>query len=115
MGTVVHHAIIVTGWKEALLVELADLATKLGACVIGPSAEVTNGYRTLVICPDGSKSGWAASDKGDETRTALKTWMDTKRCEDRSSSLEWLEVAYGNDRAGNDCPPSIEDDVWRRR
>lgn len=97
MSLIVHHAIIVTSWDDMLLSELAGVASGLGAIVSGPSTQGVNGYRTLTICPDGSKEGWDDSINGDARRAQIKTWMDTKRYDDRSCALEWVEVAYGND------------------
>lgn len=115
MSSVIHHAIVVTSWKEPALVELVALAGKLGATVAGPSAEAINGYRTVVVCPDGSKEGWDDSDNGDAHREKIKSWLNTQRHEDGSSWLEWVEVEYGNDLYGEGESPSITDDQWRNR
>lgn len=115
MSSVIHHAIIVTSWDDMLLSEFAGIASGAGAIVLGPSAEAVNGYRTVVVCPDGSKEGWDDSDKGDNTRTQLKAWANGQRYEDGSSKLEWVEVCYGNDLYADEIQPSITDDQWRHR
>jgi hypothetical protein len=50
-----------------------------------------NGYRSILICPDGSKEGWADSEQGDARRAALRTRLVAEE------SLEWCEVSYGHD------------------
>ena len=115
MGHIVHHAIVVTSWKEDLLVELATYAAGLGAVVIGPSTEAVNGYRTLTVCPDGSKEGWKDSDDGDARRESIKAWLTENRYEDGSSPLEWVEIMYGDDLYADYVAPQITDDQWRHR
>lgn len=97
MSTVTHNAIIVTSWDVALLDELVAHTTKLGATVVGPSAEVVNGYKTVVVVPDGSKTGWHDDVLGDTAREAVRGWLNERRYSDGSTALEWVEVAYGND------------------
>lgn len=115
MGIVVHRAIVVTSWKESLLIELANRARALDVEVLGPSAAVLNGYRTLVLCPCGSNEGWADDAANRDARCELKDWMDTQRYEDGSTSLEWTEIAYGNDMVGREFQSAVTDDTWRRR
>lgn len=91
MGYIKHNAIIVTCWDSEKIVAAGDFARELGLCVLGPSPEAINGYRTILICPDGSKEGWADSDQGDERREALRTRLVAE------NSFEWCEVSYGHD------------------
>jgi hypothetical protein len=102
MGLIRHHAIIVTSWQKSKLQEAFETARQLGLTVIGPSEQSINGYQSILICPDGSKEGWPASDMGDELREAFKQWLDQQRYADGSSTLSWCEVAYGNE--DNDIP-----------
>lgn len=97
MGYVRHNAIVVTSYDESLLNAAAQKAHDLGMIFMGPSAEGVNCYRSLLVCPDGSKEGWHDSDDGDERRKAFREWLDNRRFSDGSSCLEWVEVAYGND------------------
>lgn len=98
MAFVAHHAIIITANRdsssylgrispiEAVLVE----ARRLGLTVAGPVASPVNAYDTLLIAPDGSKEGWADSDRGDARRDQLVAWL-------RDNYYEWVEVRYGHD------------------
>lgn len=97
MGYMRHNAIVVTSWKGQAITEASALARRFGLQVIGPSDEVVNGYRTLLVCPDGSKEGWIESNAGDDARKHFKKWLDEQRFEDGSTSLEWAEIAYGSD------------------
>ena len=115
MGTIVHHAIIVTSWKKEALDELVKVAkSELSASVLGPSEEVINGYRTVVICPDGSKEGWGDSNIGDKRREQIKDWLNAQRHDDGSSWVEWVEVQYGND-LDYYAEAAVIDDQWRNR
>ena len=57
MGTIIHHAIVVTGGKE-MLIEAAMTAQNMGFTVLGPGPSLINGYCSMLICPDGSKECW---------------------------------------------------------
>jgi hypothetical protein len=92
MGYIRHHAIVVTSWKKELLEEAHAKAVELGMSVSDVTAEVTNGYRSFFVAPDGSKEGWGTSDRGDENRTALIEWF-----KDKAGYLDWVEVSYGGD------------------
>lgn len=97
MGYILHNAIVVTSWKSELIIKAASVAEKTGLQVIGPSDEVVNGYRSLLICPDGSKEGWEESNAGNDRREYFKKWMNEQRYKDGSSAIEWVEIAYGSD------------------
>lgn len=108
MGYMRHNAIVVTSWNTDAIEAAACRARNIGLTVIGPSSELTNGYRSLLVCPDGSKEGWSDSDQGDERRAELRNWMNAQRYEDGSSSLEWVEIAYGSD----DRTAEVEATAW---
>jgi hypothetical protein len=91
MGYIKHNAIVVTCWNSEKMVALGDHARELGMQVLGPSPALMNGYRSILICPDGSKEGWADSEQGDARRAALRTRLVAEE------SLEWCEVSYGHD------------------
>lgn len=110
MGYVRHDAIVVTSWKREAIEEAAAKARELGLEVLGPSAEVTNGVSTLLVCPDGSKEGWAESDKFDAKRREYLGYLDSVRFDDGSSCLSWAALAYGADDAGAE----ITAHAWRR-
>jgi hypothetical protein len=97
MGYMRHHAIVVSSWKHDLLEEAHALAIELGMSVTNITAEVSNGYRSFLMAPDGSKEGWDESDRGDERRTKLIEWMDAQRYEDSSTALDWVVVQFADD------------------
>jgi hypothetical protein len=93
MGYVRHNAIIATAWQEGAAEALVAYAAGIGAdAIAGP--EVINGYRTVVVVPDGSKEGWSNSNEGDERRQKIRAWLESEKY-----YWEWAEVAYGDDPA----------------
>lgn len=100
MGYIKHDAIIITSWNDEAINQAARTAHDLGLRTIGPSDEAFNGYRTLLVCPDGSKEGWTESDEGDEKRAKFVTYLNSIRHADNSSPLEWVAVSYGGDDWG---------------
>jgi len=103
MGTISHNAILVTDSNETWLQDAAAKARELGCIVLGPSEPGVNTYRTLVICPDGSKEGWGESNAGNERRDAFVKWLQ----EQRDGYPSWAEVRYGE--LGYDVVRSDED------
>jgi hypothetical protein len=91
MGTISHNTIVVTDSNHEWLEKAAAKARELGAIVLGPSEPGTNAYRTLVLCPDGSKEGWGTSNEGDARRDAFVAWLSAQREE----YPDWVEVRYG--------------------
>jgi hypothetical protein len=96
MGHIRHHAIVVTSWSEKI-VAVAEKARELRLQVLGPSDKAINGYRSILVCPDGSKEWWPDSDAGDERRAQFIDFLKTLRYEDFSSAMEWVEMSYGAD------------------
>ena len=97
MGYMKHNAIVVTSWNPESINKAADKATEIGMQVIGPSDPVVNGYRSMLVCPDGSKEGWEDSDAGDERRSLFRKWLDEQQYADGSTSYHWVELTYGGD------------------
>ncbi len=97
MGYVRHDVIVVTSWKRQAVEKSAAKAREIGLIVVGPGASATNGYWTMLVCPDGSKEGWAESDAYDFKRSIYLDYLNGVRCEDNSSCLEWVALAYGSD------------------
>jgi hypothetical protein len=98
MGYIRHNAIIVTSWNQDRLALAAFQARSIGLAVLGPSPPTNpNQYVSMLVCPDGSKEGWAESDSGDERRAEFRQWLDSQRHEDGSTPYEWAEIAYGSD------------------
>lgn len=97
MGHIVHHAIVVTSYEEGRTRKAREKAHELGCEVTNYVESKINGYVTFLVCPDGSKTGWADSDAGDLRRDAFIDWLKTQRFEDGSSPFSWCEVEYGSD------------------
>lgn len=97
MGYMRHVAIVVTSLKREAIEHAAAKARDLGLEVLGPSAPVTNGVSTMLVCPDGSKKGWDESNTFDAARAAYLEYLNGVRYEDNSSCLSWVALAYGSD------------------
>ena len=108
MGYIRHNAIILTTWDDKTAEAVAAKCTSLALAFTGPHESAVNGYRTVVVLPDGSKEGWEQSDAGDLRRGELRRWTKTLRYEDDSSPLAWVEVAYGSD----DREAVVEAHAW---
>lgn len=98
MGHTRHHAILVT----TFLKEQIDMAHQTARDIFPTSvseinASPTNCFYSFAVFPDGSKEGWEDSDKGDVNRKVFTDWLDSQRYEDSSTSLDWIEVQYGDD------------------
>ncbi len=75
MGYMRNEAIIATLWREEDFKTCRDFFARLpewerSLCVEVPAR--INGYVTFFIAPDGSKEGWADSDRGDALRDEFK-------------------------------------------
>lgn len=98
MGYIKHHAILVTSWDEVKLKLAHDKATELHSTLV--SEIVTskiNKYSSFFIAPDGSKEGWEESNLGDSLRDLFIKWLDNQSYDDGSSSLQYVELYYGED------------------
>jgi hypothetical protein len=110
MGYIKHHAIVVSSWDDKLLARAEAQAIELGCCVSPIVAGTSNGQRSFLIAPDGSKEGWGASDVGDTQREAFARWADEQRYDDGSTSLSWVEVSFSPD----DQDAAIVRHAWGR-
>jgi len=100
MGYNRNHAIVVTSWKEDSIIAAHTRAVEQFADIAPVSPltdEVTNGYRSFFVAPDGSKEGWAPSDRGDKAREQYIDWLRHQAYDDGSSALDWVEVDFGGD------------------
>ena len=107
MGYVRHHAIIVTSYNDTTIRNASDTAEKIGLTVTPVMGSIVNGYRSFMVCPDGSKERWAESDSGDSKREEFKFYLKKERSE-KFLSLEWAEIFYGND----DGRAQVTDSAW---
>lgn len=96
MGVMCHHAIVVTSRDE-----YAETAHTKAIEICGPhlvtslGTKVINGIRSFLVCPDGSKEGWAESDHGEALRALFVAWLDRQRWSDGSSPYKWVLIEYG--------------------
>lgn len=97
MGHMRHHAIIVSAFQGERIEAAHARAVELGMSVTSITDVVTNGYRSFLIGPDGSKEGWGTSDEGDLKRASMVEYLDAQRHDDDSSSIQWVVVQYGDD------------------
>ncbi len=100
MGYIVHHAIVVTTYKDRMARHAHAEAELLGLVVSAIAPSPLNGYSSFCIFPDGSKEGWPESDEGDSQRSRWIEWAKSQAFEDGSSALSWVEVQYGECDAG---------------
>lgn len=98
MGSMIHHAIVVTADTAERGAQAAAAATACGLPgVSAPWVDAINGYATVFVPPDGSNAGWPESDAGDARRQAFVDWLEARRGPDGSSPWSWVEVSYGPD------------------
>jgi len=100
MGRIKHHSIIVTAYRDDILLvrekcleifehELTDDNPEK---IISPVMEgLVNGQSSFFVAPDGSKEGWDTSDECDNAREVFLQWMK------ESKSCEYIEVCFGGD------------------
>lgn len=99
MGTIQHHAIIITHYSREGISKFRDKALAIAsetwgeggwARLISPILPSPyNGYYTFFVAPDGSKEGWGPSEAGNEMRHSIL------RAARRAGMLEVVEVTYG--------------------
>lgn len=115
MGHVTHNAIIVTSWDGEKIAAARTRAVEFGLAVSAPLVSNVNRYHSILVGPDGSKSGWPDDDVGDAKRNGFVVWLTEQRYEDGSSSFEWVEVRYGNDDAnGHGVMPKVVRHEWKK-
>lgn len=97
MGYMKHDAIIVTTFDAGA----ASLALTRAQELTLPTTDITLGIAdsqyTFVIVPDGSKEGWAESDKMDATRGQYLSWLNAQAYKDGSNILDFIAVRFGGD------------------
>ena len=97
MGYMRHHAIVVTSFDRSLITKAHAKASEIFPVVSAILDSRMNGFLTLLVPPDGSKEGWVDSDDGDVSRNQFVEWLESQRHSDGSTSLDWVEVQYGDD------------------
>lgn len=96
MGYMRHHAIVVASWSDDLLKKAHEVAEGSFPWV-SEIAENSLGIGSFFVPPDGSKEGWNESDLGDDRRNGFTKWLDAQRYDDGSTSLDWVEIQFGDD------------------
>jgi len=95
MGTMHHHALIVTSWNEDVIADAHRFASEISPHTSPIIKADVNDYASFAVLPDGSKEGWGASDTGDAARFAIIEWIDAKAYEDGSNQISWCEASFG--------------------
>jgi hypothetical protein len=93
MGYIMHDAIIVTAFRKPDAETALAKARSLEIPTSDLVASAINGYYTFLIAPDGSKEGWADSDKFDKLRAQWIEWAGKQYAE--NVFLDWIYVRYG--------------------
>ena len=96
MGYIRHHAIVVTSYQEIDINSALNKAISLGMRATGVVGPTNNDTWSFLVAPDGSKEGWADSNKGDGQRESFKAWLRTSELKGPFHA-HWVEVQYGDD------------------
>lgn len=99
MGTIIDHAIIVTGAPQDVERAHAKASTIFHNVTSIVDHEV-NGGQSFLVPPDGSKIGWPSEKAGTRRRHEFKQWLR----HETFCWLEWLEVRYGEKCAVGQSP-----------
>ena len=100
MGYMSRHAIVVTSWDKRSINTAHQKANKLFEGILKTTEitpEVTNGYRSFLIPPDGSKEGWSTSDLGDKARDKFINWLSSNK----SNYCQYAEVNFADENGYN--------------
>jgi hypothetical protein len=101
MGTFIHDAIVVCDYDQGaddlgLLGSMSRIHAKAvelcGDTVTSLTDPVTNGYRSFLIGPDGSKEGWGTSEEYNLKRDHFLTWLNNNRDGLRA---EYIHLRFG--------------------
>lgn len=100
MGYMMHHCIVVTGFKEDWIQEAHAKAVEIfGETQITNIVDsVANFYLSFMVGTDGSKEGWSESEKGDQQRRDFIAYLKNE-AKDR---FYWAEIQYHDDE-GDRC------------
>lgn len=93
MGYFKHNAIVVTGWKEEVVLDLQRYAFKQFEEQVSPVViSNTNSWYSFFISPDGSKEGWETSSNYDDKREEFFKYL-----KDNNIHVDAIDVRYGGD------------------
>lgn len=105
MGLIQHHAILASTWDneryEDFLKWLTSepLSESQKQQLLAQNNPGTNGYCTVVVCPDGSKEGWDESTAGNLLRDRILLKLASYDYDDGSSPWDVVEVSFGEQGA----------------
>jgi hypothetical protein len=106
MGVINHDVVIATGYfKEVdVVVKWISKLPKRDQELFTISNIVINGEQTIFCGPDGSKEGWAESNKGNEIRALFVDQIkDHFRYVEVSFGDLCQKITKGNNRGGKSC------------
>ena len=106
-----HHAIIVTSWDKKSITAAHQKASELfgelnfswkgndGKIteITEITPEVTNGYMSFLISPDGSKEWRVTSDRGNNARSKFINWLTSHE----RIYCNYAEVQFADDEGDN--------------
>jgi hypothetical protein len=98
MGTIQHDSIIAVtaidrAWEKLTKWVRSLPPNEQNLFLFGP--EVTNGYRTIVLTPDGSKEGWAESYRWKYLRSQFIEKIHGFDYDDGSNPIDFVYVSWG--------------------
>lgn len=96
MGTMHHHALIVTSWDNDLIADAHRVASGASPHVTPVIVTDVNGQASFAVLPDGSKEFWPESDLGDSARASIIKWLNDQAYEGGSNRIQWAEVSFGD-------------------
>lgn len=92
MGIIQHHAVIATSFTSKAVSQVLDAIDKLpeeDRNFFLVHTKAINGYKTVILVPDGSKEGWEASNKGDARRKWFRNLLKEIR------HFSYIEISFG--------------------
>lgn len=87
MGIINHNAIIATTWNTEVFGKVSEFTKNNNPNVFLLSDKQINGYRTIVLVPDGSKEGWPESDEFDDLRDRFIKKLESCAYDDGSNPV----------------------------
>lgn len=93
MGYIRHEAIVVTAFDIKHLERARSLAIEADLPVSERVPSPVNSYQSFFVAPDGSKEGWADSDRYETARTEFIKALRS----DEQLYCDWVLVSFGGD------------------
>lgn len=93
MGYIRHETIVVTAFDVERLERARRFAIDAGLPVSERVSSPVNSYQSFFVAPDGSKEGWAESDRYDAVRAEFIKALRA----DNQLYCDWVLVSFGGD------------------